>query len=161
MGQVSHLLGRSSLPLPGDVKLGGEASSTLVGKKVLALNSFTLDQSGISSATLSQGAVGDADKGSRSHTGDGERMVMKTDEEGSLWRLGKESKAAQVGFGPAGALQDVSDGFRAERVVEVMIHKQHAASIRVLVDMVGAAGFSAAEALVFDGPDPFPGSAVG
>jgi hypothetical protein len=34
------------------------------------------------------------------------------------------------------------------------------ASIRVLIDMMGAAGFSAPEALVFDGPDPFPGSAV-
>jgi hypothetical protein len=74
--------------------------------------------------------------------------------------LCEESEPAQVGFGPAGALQDLSDGFRAERVVEVMIDKQHSASIRVLVDMVGATGFSAAEALIFDGPDPFPGGAI-
>jgi hypothetical protein len=108
----------------------------------------------------SSNAVGDADMRSRSHTGDGERLVMKTDEVGSLWRSGKEAEAAQISLGPAGALQDLSDGFRAECIVEVMIHQQHSASIRVLVDMVGAAGFSAAEALIFDSSDPFPSGVV-
>jgi hypothetical protein len=75
-------------------------------------------------------------------------------------RLWEQAEPPQIIVGPAGALKNLSDGFWAEGIVEVMIHKQHPASIRVLVDMVGAAGFSAAEALVFDGPDPFPGGAV-
>lgn len=75
-------------------------------------------------------------------------------------RLWEQAEPPQIIVGPAGALKNLSDRFWAEGIVEVMIDKQHPASIRVLIDMVGAAGFSAAEALVFDGPDPFPGGAV-
>lgn len=71
-----------------------------------------------------------------------------------LW-LCEKAMPPQISFGPAGALKNLSDGFWAERVVEIMIDKQHAASVRVLVEMVGAAGFSAAKAFIFDGPDPF------
>jgi hypothetical protein len=77
-----------------------------------------------------------------------------------LSRLCEEAKPPQIIVGPAGALKHLSDGFWAERVIEVMIHQQHTASIRMLVDVVGAAGFSAAEALILDGPDPFLGGAV-
>jgi hypothetical protein len=42
--------------LQDDVKLEGEASWTLVGTKVLALNDLTPDQQGICSATFSAGA---------------------------------------------------------------------------------------------------------
>ena len=72
-----------------------------------------------------------------------------------LW-LCEKAQPSQVILGPAGALKNLSDGFWAERIAEVMIHKQHSAPIRVLVDMVGAAGFSAAEALMFNSSDPFP-----
>ena len=74
--------------------------------------------------------------------------------------LSKESETPEVAFSPAGTGKDLSDGLRPEGVVEVVIDKEHPASVRVLIDMVGAAGFSAPEALVFDGPDPFPGGAV-
>ena len=53
MAQVYQPLGRSSLPLPGDVKLGGEAFWPLGGQQALALNNLTPDQVGICSATLS------------------------------------------------------------------------------------------------------------
>jgi hypothetical protein len=80
--------------------------------------------------------------------------------ERSVCGSGEESEAAEIVLGPAGALKNLSDGLWAERVIEVMIHKQHSASIRMLIDMVGAAGFSAAKALMFDGPDPFACGAV-
>jgi hypothetical protein len=79
---------------------------------------------------------------------------------GSVWRSGEEPQPPEIVLGPAGALKDLSDGFRAERVVEVVIHQQHSASIRMLIDMMGASGFSAAESRIFDSPDPVPGGAV-
>jgi hypothetical protein len=65
-----------------------------------------------------------------------------------LSRLCEEAKPPHIIVGPAGALKNRSDGFWAERIVEMMIDQQHATSVRVLVEMVGAAGFSAAEALI-------------
>ena len=40
-----------------------------------------------------------------------------------------------------------------------MIDKQHSPSIRVLIDVVGAAAFSASEAFILYGSDPFPSGA--
>jgi hypothetical protein len=76
------------------------------------------------------------------------------------FRLCEESEVAESDLGPTGALKNLSDGFRSKRIIEMMIHKQHSASIRMLIDVVRAAGFSAAETLRFDGPDQFPCDAV-
>jgi hypothetical protein len=75
-------------------------------------------------------------------------------------RLWQKTQASQIGLSPACALKDLSDGLRPEGLAEVVIHKQHSTSIEVLIDVVGAPGFSAPEAFILDGSDPFPSGAV-
>jgi len=55
--------------------------------------------------------------------------------------LGKEPQPPKIGLGPAGASQDRSDRLGAEGLPQVVVHKKHPASVRVLVEMVRASMF--------------------
>ncbi|OGZ96287.1 MAG: hypothetical protein A3J10_04085 [Candidatus Sungbacteria bacterium RIFCSPLOWO2_02_FULL_54_10] len=58
-------------------------------------------------------------------------------------------QTAEVFLGPSDALQDLTDGLWVEGIMLAMVHKKHSATIRVLVDMMRAAGLSSAEAVMF------------
>ena len=74
--------------------------------------------------------------------------------------LTDEPQAPEILLGPAGARKDLPDSLWAKGIVEIVIDKQHSASIRVLIDVMRTSGFSSPEALVLDCPDPVAGSEI-
>lgn len=56
--------------------------------------------------------------------------------------------------------EDLSDCLRAKHFPKVMVDKKHPATIRVLIDVVRAFGFSTLEAFVFNRSDPIVRSKI-
>ena len=75
-----------------------------------------------------------------------------------LWfrarKLFKETQTVEVGLGPARAFENLLDYLGAKGIALVMVDKKQAPAVWVLVDVVGASGFSPLKAFMFCSADP-------